>query len=448
MERWTSPDRERGQVLIIVASVMMLVLLGVAALTVDVGNALLQKRRLQNVADAAALAAASEIGRGSDQAAAALVAQNLVLTNTGNSVNPPYPASGGVNLTNGIEIDGGEVRVALRKTDVRTFFAGALGYQNLTVTARAHAGNNASAILPIAVKRYSAGQTTSSLTTQPSTPSTTDQLSRGGSLVLPDWPSPPWPALLTQSVGSYAADESNKGAVIPILGQEAIPNTDHPDFHYFIAPDVRNITHPQVEYYNGTSGSMTAQQLKNLESGYFLPSNLGYSSAKLPVQGDQIAVLNGVVTGQAVSLMKQYFPVKTTVSAIVYDGTVQSAPDFRLKITPDSNYSSMGGTITYTVALEQKSNPGLVNLSGVQFTLLGLDPTNNASWDFGGQGSTASVPVNGGNTSITLKITPAVVGSPGAPWQGAETFVVKAYDPLTQITRTAMAGAISGTSNV
>ncbi|HEX9014693.1 MAG TPA: hypothetical protein VF960_01685, partial [Chloroflexota bacterium] len=42
----------------------------------------------------------------------------------------------------------------------------------------------------------------------------------------------------------------------------------------------------------------------------------------------------------------------------------------------------------------------------------------------------------------------AVVGSPGAPWQGAETFVVKAYDPLTQITRTAMAGAISGTSNV
>ena len=51
------PGSQHGQVLVIVA-VAFTVLLGAAAIAVDLGNGQLQKRRLQNVADAAALAAA------------------------------------------------------------------------------------------------------------------------------------------------------------------------------------------------------------------------------------------------------------------------------------------------------------------------------------------------------------------------------------------------------
>ena len=52
---------ERGAVIVLVAFLLVFVLIGMAALTVDVGYLYLQKRHLQTTADAAALAAAWEL---------------------------------------------------------------------------------------------------------------------------------------------------------------------------------------------------------------------------------------------------------------------------------------------------------------------------------------------------------------------------------------------------
>ncbi len=56
-------DRERGQTLVLFA-LMLTVMLGFVALTVDVGLAFLERRQLQNAVDAAALAAAQDLSFG------------------------------------------------------------------------------------------------------------------------------------------------------------------------------------------------------------------------------------------------------------------------------------------------------------------------------------------------------------------------------------------------
>lgn len=58
---WSAHKNERGAVLVIVA-VVLIVLIGIAALAVDVGYIAVTRNELQNVADAAALAATREIG--------------------------------------------------------------------------------------------------------------------------------------------------------------------------------------------------------------------------------------------------------------------------------------------------------------------------------------------------------------------------------------------------
>ncbi len=55
-----SAEGERGAVAILVAILLPLVFIGMAALTVDVGNISAERRQLQNGADAVALSAAME----------------------------------------------------------------------------------------------------------------------------------------------------------------------------------------------------------------------------------------------------------------------------------------------------------------------------------------------------------------------------------------------------
>ena len=54
---------ERGQVLVL-AALLMTILMGFAALTLDIGMTTVTKSRLQNIADAAALAGAMDIPKG------------------------------------------------------------------------------------------------------------------------------------------------------------------------------------------------------------------------------------------------------------------------------------------------------------------------------------------------------------------------------------------------
>ena len=71
VRRNVRPHEERGQVIVLVV-VMLVVLLGFAALVIDVGYAYYAHRQLQASADAAALAGAQELpdpaARGADRA--------------------------------------------------------------------------------------------------------------------------------------------------------------------------------------------------------------------------------------------------------------------------------------------------------------------------------------------------------------------------------------------
>ncbi len=64
---------ERGQMLVIF-TLLLAVVIGFVALTIDVGLALVEKRQLQNAVDAAALAAAQDFANGESEATATATA--------------------------------------------------------------------------------------------------------------------------------------------------------------------------------------------------------------------------------------------------------------------------------------------------------------------------------------------------------------------------------------
>lgn len=115
-----SQDRERGSTLVYVALVMML-LLGVLSLVLDGLHAYVQQRRMQNAADAAALAGARAVAVGS---------------NVGAAVSALATANGAQSFTWGY-VDG-RVWVETRR-DVPTWFAGLLGFEAIPVHGRATA---------------------------------------------------------------------------------------------------------------------------------------------------------------------------------------------------------------------------------------------------------------------------------------------------------------------
>ncbi len=354
---------EDGQVLIILATAFFFVFVGAAAMTIDLGNGMLQQRRLQNATDAAAVAAAADLSRGDTPSNAAAIAQSVVNSNYG-AVNLTYYPTGtqGVNLTNGIEINGDEVRVAAQ-TPVKTFLAGVIGVKTFTVSARSRAGEKFQGVLPVAVKRFSAGDTSIPLSTgngnstpNPRNGDAYDYIAYGGDNPLLNWPSP-----LSASAGqdqlqngsgssnpvaaadpgpSDICDPSIAGPVFPFLGRHALANVANGnDFHFWIAPDIRNITSPSPEYYNNVQALTSAQQLKNQESGYIVS---GYPSSP-PVVGDQVAIFSGTNTSNTVQLMQETYPRGSYVTAMVYNGTVYRKADFNLNVTPSWTGNALNG---------------------------------------------------------------------------------------------------------
>lgn len=127
MKRWW-PIQEKGQILIQTA-VLLVVLLGFAALAVDVGKAYAERRRMQNAADAAALAGARALcmNQGADAAHAAGV--RFLLEN-----GVPEANTGGDAVT----VDGNWVR-ANALIESEALLSGVLGINSTNVTAQAAA---------------------------------------------------------------------------------------------------------------------------------------------------------------------------------------------------------------------------------------------------------------------------------------------------------------------
>src|SRR5204863_8216398 len=134
-------------------------------LAYDIGRSYSARRFLQNAADAAALAAANSLIRGTTTATADIDARAILTRNfigDPNGVTPPLPPStpvyepghsGDVDyLTNGILISGGEVRVAIQNNVTYTF-GRAVGLGTNTIGARARVKIEGH-LLPIAVRNF------------------------------------------------------------------------------------------------------------------------------------------------------------------------------------------------------------------------------------------------------------------------------------------------------
>ena len=119
---------EEGQSLILV-SLMIVVLMGFLAIAVDVGRVYAERRRMQNAADAGALAGARAICLGQSAAAAINTANDYAVNRNG-----AQTATASVNLQD----SGGSITVTARET-VNLFLAGFLGDSVTDVAATATA---------------------------------------------------------------------------------------------------------------------------------------------------------------------------------------------------------------------------------------------------------------------------------------------------------------------
>ncbi len=119
---------ERGQALIVIA-ISLIVLAGIVGLVVDGGNAFLDRRRAQNAADSAALAAALARVRGQNPTTAALTsAAKNGFTNDGtnNTVKIHIPPASGIHKDDAQYI---EVEIV---SHVRTYVAYIFGWRQFT----------------------------------------------------------------------------------------------------------------------------------------------------------------------------------------------------------------------------------------------------------------------------------------------------------------------------
>ena len=438
-----------GPILIVMATAFFFVMLGAAAMTIDIGNGMLQQRRLQNATDAAALAAAGDLSRGGTVTTATAAANSVVSSNTGGALTIPDPPVGsGTSLSQGIEISGGSVRVALSR-QVNTFLAGAVGVKTLTISAHSRAGTSYQGVLPVAVKRFSAGDTSYDLGTGSNPSSVVDYLATASSAQISTWPSP-----LTTSAASpagYTAPNSYNsgvsGPVIPFVGQNSLANVANGnDFHFWVAPDVRQITSATPQYYNGVLPTTSVQQLKDLESTYFYDPNNQLSGypGEPPNVGEQLAAMNGTNTSQTVDAIRKSFSRGSIVTAMVYDGTVYRKPDFSLQldqpvksspnIGPGPNPASQ--PITFNVTIVPVNNfTGNVTLSAE-----GLDGW--ADWKFASASPNSSytIPVSGSSVTVPVKVSSSSVVS------GARTVQIEGVG--SGLPRTAAATVVVGSNDV
>jgi Flp pilus assembly protein TadG len=129
---------ESGQVVVLATAAIFLII-GFAALVVDVGFLYATRRNMQTAADAAAIAGANALNNGQPDATSSAAAQDVAslngYTNGANNVNvtvgSPNPAPS--------PTDGTYVQVTVSQP-VPTFFMGALGYSTVNVSASAVAG--------------------------------------------------------------------------------------------------------------------------------------------------------------------------------------------------------------------------------------------------------------------------------------------------------------------
>ncbi|HRV91364.1 MAG TPA: Tad domain-containing protein [Anaerolineae bacterium] len=462
------PNDEKGQSIVVVTLLLSFVFLAFAAATVDGTIVYLHRRQLQNIADSAALSTAVALAQGKTEAEAYQKAMDTIATNEGeiewystDLANPDPPNTNvgtGQDLTLGIEItDGCDVRVALQWSDIGTYFAQFVGRELLQVGANARAGcNRSGGLMPIAVKRFGDERdwnpnltntnsavvycddcsTQQSLTGAPAQGlgNATDFLRPSGSDEITEWPGWPGGPEMYQSPSPHAELSAGApGRNYFILGGGVNPNVGTVSYAGLVNLDIRHVSAPPVEYYNGVSAGTQSNVLKDLGEYYI---RRGYC-CDIPSPGDQVAMYNGNSTSFSAQAFQQTYAISDVVAVIVYNGHVFNTPN--LAVTGETPYYKSTRPLTTTTAgldaaaltyaIDLEAEDGFQSAAGgLTMSVIGLN--NFADWSF----SPTDAPVLGRNginqRTITLHITPTVttVGTTTHVITGTRMFYVSVID--------------------
>lgn len=366
-----------GQVLVLFA-LFLPVLLGIAAIAIDLGRFEMDRRFLQNAADAAALAGANALIEGATPTQAeasvrAVLAANFVGDPTGTtpaqpSTVPLYSdghAGDPASMVNGVLISGADVRVAIGN-NVPYTFGRVLGFGTDAVRASAHAGTTGG-LLPIAVRQFVNGPGPNAGATGPCPAdqnafmaffATEDSSCLGTSTDGSPRTDPSAGSAFDPT--SPDSDSADHGPVVTILGQGAQP-AGTSSFRGLIALDVRDFatTTSQV-YYNGVTAGTNPNALKAQEAAYL--GSGGYpgppfpASTSPPAPESQVAITDGSSVGTTIAALAQRYAVGQAILVAVYPGYVMAVPDFTI-VAPSPILLPTSGTIanpgSFSVACNQ-----------------------------------------------------------------------------------------------
>lgn len=463
------PDQE-GQSIILMALFLFFVFLVFAALAVDGTVIYLRRRQLQNMADAAALAAAEILSKGDSDADAYQAAMDSIAENNGRvewySTSPtPNPTTtnigSGLDLTLGIQItDNCDVRVALAWNDIGTYFTQFVGRQTLAAGARAHANcARAGGLQPIAIKRFGDERDWNmALTNVNDADVYCDECSTHAPLFgqgldnatdflleepvdeIPEWPG--WDETthtLVDPFSIYHSPDPHANPAVPgreyyILGGGVVPNVGTVSYSGLVNLDIRHVSAPPLEYYNGVTAGTQSNTLKDMGEYYI---RNGYC-CDIPEPGQQVAMYNGTSAAFSPQALQETYRVGDVIAVIVYNGHVFAAPNLGMT-GPDPNHQITNPTtstisaLTYNLVLKAKNGfqsaaPGLI---------MGVEGLGGGFVEYS---LTPARPVLGRNgitqQTVTLRITPTLITTGvGTPTThvvtGTRMFYVSAKDDDT-----------------
>jgi Flp pilus assembly protein TadG len=358
---------DAGQTVVLVA-LMFTVLMGFAALGIDVGRFYSERRYIQDAVDSAALACAYRYAQGG-VSADAWNAGNLVLQQRnllGNPLGIPvtYAAQGSEvynptvadqNLISGIlpvSTNGRGCRVAIT-VQVPTFLIKIVSptLNTITQTTRGYAKSK-TGFLPSVVQRWA----------NPPGPGLSNADNQFHDHVMAE--NQDWQCTSTNVAACTPASDviGSKGREFVLFGQSAKATNDS-SFRGYIGLDIRDFTTTDGsgdlihDAYNQVSPTATVNVLKDYEAAWI---NEGYPGPDICVvqPGNyapcaQLAVLNGSSSGIFVEDYENRFRIGDKLLLQLYDGTVKTVPDFNIT----SGTLTLLGTGTRSSTIQYTMSP-------------------------------------------------------------------------------------------
>ncbi|MDA8236504.1 MAG: pilus assembly protein TadG-related protein [Chloroflexi bacterium] len=338
----------RGQVLVLFA-LGLVMLLGAAGIAFDAGRFIMERRSLQNAADAAALAAADSLIRGGTDADADAEARAVLATNLAHGPNgivaplppasPVYAPGGAGNpaqLVNGILVSGGDVRVAIQNTIPFTF-GRAVGLATSVVGARAHVRLQGD-LLPIAVRHFLNAPGPTSGAVYPcdgDTRNFQDLISTADTACLGTEVDGSLRTMPSAGAAFDAANPGNDparhGPITTLVGQGAAPG-NNASFRGFVVLDIRNFASATSNvFYNGVTAGSNPNTLKAKEAGWVATGYPGPAfppATAPPDPNDQVGIMDGNSAGIVVDAIRTRYAPGDEILAAVYSGSTMTIPDF------------------------------------------------------------------------------------------------------------------------